>query len=117
MSCGAKRERTACPRVPTTTGHAFLDLPHPKKIDPVAAFMKYVRGERDSLHIGSTTTISIELGGIPGGALCLEITESKDTPWSDDDVRSIVRRLVEWWDADKGNLKRMDVAWTVSTHL
>ena len=24
-------------------------------------------------------------------------------------MRSIVRRLVEWWDADKGNLKRMDV--------
>ena len=88
--------------------HAFLDLPHPVKIDPVALFMKYVRGARFPAQ-ESTTPISIEFGGIPGGALCHEIKDSKNVPWSDNDVRSIVRRLVEWWDADKGNLKRMDV--------
>ena len=88
--------------------HAFLKLPHPTKIDPVEMFMKYVRGARFPAQ-KSRTQVSIGLGGMPSVALCHEINASKDVPWSDDDVRSIVRRLIEWWDADKGHLKRMDV--------
>ena len=88
--------------------HAFLKLPHPTKIDPVEMFMKYVRGAWFPAQ-KSRTQVSIGLGGMPSVALCHEINASKDVPWSDDDVRSIVRRLIEWWDADKGHLKRMDV--------
>ena len=43
--------------------------------------------------------------------LCHEIQLARrHLDWSDDDVHSIVNRLVGWWDADKKNLKRTDVA-------
>ena len=90
--------------------HDFLKVPHPAKINPVALFVKHVRGAR--FPVGkSQTRISTELGGTTGILLCDEIKASKDVPWSDADVRSIVRRLVEWWDTDKEHLKRrVDVA-------
>ena len=82
--------------------HAFLKFPHPVEIDPVALFMQYVRGAQfptqqseGSIRIGSTSQV----------AFCSEIVASKDVPWSDEDVRSIMRRLVEWWDTDKTHLK------------
>ena len=94
--------------------HAFLELPHPSETDPVRMFMQYVRGARFPAQ-QSKTQISINFGGIPGGALCVDLKASKDVPWSDDDVRSIVRRLIEWWDADKEHWKEMDAPKPVSS--
>ena len=87
--------------------HVFLELPHPSQTDPVQMFMQYVRGARFPAQ-QSKTQISINLGGMPRGALCVDLRASKEVPWSDDDVRSIVRRLIEWWDADKEHWKEMD---------
>ena len=89
--------------------HAFLKAPHPVEVNPDALFMEYVRGARFPAQ-ESQTQISIGLGGLPGGALCEDIKGAKDVPWSDDDVRAIVRRLVEWWDTDKRHVKNVDTA-------
>ena len=82
--------------------HTFLKLPHPVEIDPVTLFMEYVHSAQfpaqksdGSIRIGSTNRV----------ALCNEIVASKDVSWSEEDVCSIMRRLVEWWDTDKTHLK------------
>ena len=82
--------------------HTFLELPHPVDIDPVTLFMQYVRGAQFPTHRSDG---SIRIGSTSRVALCSEIVASKDVPWSDEEVRSVMRRLVEWWDADKTHLK------------
>ena len=81
--------------------NAFLNLPHPVGIDPVALFMKYVRAARFPVQQSDT---QVELGLTLHVALCNDIVASKDVAWSDDDVRSVIRGLVEWWDVDKQHL-------------
>ena len=41
--------------------------------------------------------------------LCTEIVAAKEVPWTDEDARNIVHRLVEWWDADKEHSRRADM--------
>ena len=86
---------------------AFLKLPHPVEIDPIALFMQYVRDARFPAQQSDT---SIQLGFTGHVALCNAIMASKEVRWSDDDVRSIMRRLVEWWDADKVHLRRVELS-------
>ena len=87
--------------------HAFLEFPHPVEVDPVVLFMQYVRGAQFPMQQGDT---SIQIGFSGHVALCNGIIASKELSWSDDDVRSIVRRLVEWWDTDKEHLKRDELS-------
>ena len=87
--------------------HAFLEFPYPPRIDPVAAFMAYVRGAHFPAQESSRST-KVEIGGSQV-ALCHEIQASKRFPWSADDVRGFMDRLVSWWDSDKGHLERVDV--------
>ena len=88
--------------------HAFLTLPHPAEIDPVALFKKYVRRAQFPVQT-DPRTITISTGR--KHTLCHEIQLARQhLDWSDDDVHSIVNRLVRWWDADKKNLKRKDIA-------
>ena len=84
---------------------AFLSLPHPTGVDPVEPFMRYVRGERFPVQESRTHT-RIEYRGEHGVALCRDIRAATDVRWPEDDVRSIVRRLVEWWDNDKAHWRR-----------
>ena len=84
---------------------AFLDLPHPRDIDPVKSFMDYVRGARfPAQQSGTTTTFGLAEQPV---ALCIDIQRSGKISWTTDDVRSIVHRLIEWWDIDKGHLKQL----------
>ncbi len=85
---------------------AFLSLPHPKEVDPVEGFIRYVRAAQFPAQENQTqTTIGIDANGkVP---LCHDICSAKDIPWSGDDVHSIVHRLVQWWDNDKAHLLRV----------
>ncbi len=58
--------------------HAFLTLPHPANVNPTEVFKKWVRDQKSPVQVDGVT---------------LE--------WSDDEARSIVHRLVAWWDANK----------------
>ena len=99
--------RTAEDGMPVSSSyyrHAFLNLPHPTRVDPVALFMEYVRRARFPAQESGTGT-RIGLGGDTGVPLCTEIIGAKEVPWTDEDARTIVHRLVEWWDADKEHLR------------
>ena len=87
---------------------AFLSLPHPTGIDPVESFTRYVRGTQFPAQESQTRT-TVEFGGDPGVSLCRDILAAEDVPWARDDVRSIVTRLVHWWDADKAHWLRAQV--------
>ena len=85
----------------------FLSFPHPENIDPVGSFMRYVRGARFPAQESEThTTIVSEDQSV---ALCHDIRAATDVQWPEDDVRSIVRRLVEWWDNDKAHWRGIQV--------
>ena len=84
---------------------AFLSLPHPAEVDPAECFTKYVRGARFPAQ-ESQTQATIRFDGGRGVSLCRDIRAATDMRWSDEDVRSIVSRLVRWWDADKAHWRR-----------
>lgn len=91
---------------PTDTDIRYQDevltLPHPVDVDPVTLFKAHVaRGEfpieTDSTHVS--------IGRLC--PLCTEIYHSSELiEWSDHDIRSIIDRLVQWWDSDKKYLRR-----------
>ena len=78
----------------------FLSLPHPAGTDPVACFMRYVRGARFPAQESETST-RIEMGGGQTVGLCHNILAATDVRWSKKDARTLVHRLVQWWDTDK----------------
>ena len=86
----------------------FLSFPHPEKIDPVGRFMQYVRGARFPAQKSETRT-TIEIPGDQGATLCRDICAATDVQWAEDDVRCIVRRLVQWWNNDKAHWLRVRV--------
>ena len=87
---------------------AFLSLPHPEKIDPVGRFLQYVRGARFPVQKSDTRTTT-EVAGDQSATLCRDICAATDVQWAEDDVSSIVRRLVKWWDNDKAHWLRVRV--------
>ena len=93
--------------LPVHTGyyrHAFLDLPAPGTVHPESLFRAYAQ----RAHF----PIQPEKGGITLGsssALCREIRGARRyLTWSTAEVESIISRLVQWWDADKGYLTGPD---------
>ena len=88
----------------------FLSFPYPEKVDPVERFMQYVRGARFPAQESETRT-TLEGLGDQSVTLCRDICAATDMDiqWAEDDVRSIVRRLVQWWDNDKAHWLRVQV--------
>ena len=87
--------------------HAFLRFPHPADVDPESRFMEYVRNaEFPAQQDGTRTSVG---GRGLRVALCEEIEAAAGVPWTSDDVRSIAYRLIAWWDADRGHLRRAAV--------
>ena len=86
---------------------AFLQLPHPPNVEPILLFKNYVQSEQFPIVKKSgNQNITLTGGVVP---LCDEIVgASERIEWSEDDVNAILDRLVEWWDADKENLKADD---------
>ena len=85
----------------------FLRFPHPEEVDPIQAFMKYVRSARfPAQQHPEKTAVGI---GPERLTLCADIEASENIPWTTDDIRSIVQRLIEWWDADRNHLQRATV--------
>lgn len=82
---------------------AFLDLPRPTEVEPTECFRRYVRGARFPAQESQTTT-KITGGDCP---LCREIHSARNVVWSRSDLRSIIDRLVQWWDADKEHWRRV----------
>ncbi len=89
---------------------AFLSLPHPTDVDPIALFKKYVLNSTFPIQKNSTNNgISFTRGEVV--ALCNEIVgASKSLSWSDEEINLLFNRMIEWWDSDKDYLKKDDSA-------
>ena len=85
----------------------FLSFPCPEKVDSVERFMQYVRGARFPAQESQTST-KMEFHE-ESVALCHDICAATDVQWPEGDVRSIVGRLVQWWDNDKAHWLRVQV--------
>ena len=86
---------------------ASLELPHPPNVEPILLFKNYVQSEQFPVqNTRKDQRISFTGRVIQ---LCDEIVRASERiEWSEDDVNSILDRLVEWWDADKEYLKADD---------
>lgn len=96
--------------MPADTGYrrcAFLRFPHPAEIEPLQIFMQYVRSAQfPAQQHPETTSVT---GGGKWIQLCSDIEASENVPWTTDDIRSIVQRLIEWWDTDRNHLQRATI--------
>ncbi|MXY26504.1 MAG: hypothetical protein F4Y45_18535 [Acidobacteria bacterium] len=95
----SRRDKDGMPSGTNYYRHAFLKLPHPADVDPAALLIDYVRSAGFPIQ-GSSGHVTVGIGE-EGVDLCRTINNANDANWSSEDVRSVVRRLVEWWDADK----------------
>ena len=79
---------------------AFLEMLHPSSIEPILLFKNYVQSEQFPVQkTRKDQSISFTRGDIQ---FCYEIVmASKRIEWYEDDVNSILDRVVDWWDADK----------------
>ena len=84
---------------------AFLNLPHPTDVDPIALFKNYVLSSTFPIQKNSTDNgISFTRGAV---ALCDEIVgASKFLSWSDEEINLLFNRMIEWWNSDKDYLKK-----------
>ncbi|OQW96726.1 MAG: hypothetical protein BWK74_07840 [Desulfobacteraceae bacterium A6] len=84
---------------------AFLRLPHPKNIDPILLFKKFIENSPLPIQKNSTEKgVAFTRGNVP---LCDEIVGArKSIQWKEDESIIMLQRLVEWWDADKTYLKK-----------
>ena len=100
----SRRGEDGMPSGTTYYRHAFVKLPHPADVDPAALAMDYVRSAGFPIQ-GSRRQVTVGIGE-EGVDLCRTINGAKDANWSSEDVRSVVRRLFEWWDADKEHFRK-----------
>lgn len=86
---------------PAATSHykfAFLELPHPENIDPSTLMKNYIQGAKFPVQTGASM-----IGG--HSPFCHEILGATQfLSWSQEEIRDLFERLVEWWDADKESL-------------
>ena len=70
----------------------FIDLPHPDDVNPLSLFRDYVCG----VSLSDKTVYE-------------DIVEAREhLEWSDEEIKSIFRRIVECWDSEKSSLNSED---------
>lgn len=102
----SQRDKWNLPAYPSSRYKSyFLDLPHPEGIAPFLLFKKYLQNAQLPLQKNrGVSSIQIMGGNIP---FCDEILyASRLIKWTEREADDIFKRLMEWWDADKENLKR-----------
>ena len=82
---------------------AFLNLPHPKKVDPYELFRQHISKSYFPVQSSSDGTGYTVTGGrIP---LVNEIVgATHHLEWTKDEANSLFEKLLNWWDKDKKNL-------------
>ena len=82
---------------------AFINLPHPSKVNPVSLFKDYIHGvsfcKTSVAASTSDNTISI----------CRDIIRARRyIEWSDEEIKSIFQKITKCWDSEKSKLRRED---------
>ena len=92
--------------MPADTGYynfAFIKLPHPSDVSPIASFKDYLNEAKFPIqNKRSDNGVSMTGGQIP---LCHEIIGANHSlEWSAGEISHIAERITEWWDEDKDQL-------------
>lgn len=91
---------------PTKIGYhyfAFLGLPHPENIDPIAILREYITNTPFPINSNKEDkSIGFFMGNIPLFSNIAGTYDYRDQyKWSSDEVNKLVSNIIEWWDADK----------------
>ena len=87
---------------------AFLDFPHPEDIDPSALIKSYIKNTIfPAQAVKKERSVSITHVNVP---LCNEIIgASRYIDWSKEEIDNLLKRLVQWWNADKNHLTKDNI--------
>ena len=97
-------EITGLPKDTDIYNYIFLELPHPKTINPKELFKKYILETQLPLH--KENGVSMTSGNIP---LLLDIIYSKKfIQWENKEICLIFEKLVSWFDSGKEFLREKD---------
>lgn len=81
---------------------AFLRLPYPKGVEPVRLFKEYVASRPFPIQSNKEGKgVAITRGHTPIIHEIIGANSIDESIWTTDDVSDILKRLLEWWDADK----------------
>lgn len=83
----------------------YLDLPHPDNVDPVLMFKKYIQDTTFPIQ-KSSTRIGVFLTEDDDRVSNEIVNARRFYQWTEEEALDMFRRVVEWWDADKGFLKK-----------
>lgn len=96
--------------LPTGTDYRkayFYELPHPNGIQPFTHIQKYIRTQKFPIQEDSKDS-GIQLNGL-NIPICQDIIRaSQYSEWTYEDSLVVLDRLVEWWDADKTYLRKVE---------
>lgn len=87
---------------------AFLDLPHPEAVNPVSLFKTYIKKKEFPIQKrGVGIGITITGGEVP---ICREIVGASNyLDWTNEEIISILNRIIKWWNTDKDFLHKKDL--------
>lgn len=106
---------------PTSTNYyyySFINLPHPSSINPEELLRTYISTISFPIHAYKKenkipmTNGDDQLFGEINGTASSEV----NFKWSKNDIKSLSRELIKWWDADKKYLKTNDAKQFGSRH-
>ena len=84
---------------------AFLRFPHPDDVHPAQLFKNYVKSTSFPIHKNKQDNgVHITGGNIPIVHEIIGANNNGGSIWTAEDATEILRRLIEWWDADKDRL-------------
>lgn len=88
---------------------SFLNLPHPEGINPSQLFRDYVMATPFPIHETTHSQgYTITRGDIPLLYEIIYASRNNKDFWTKEDVGILLDRILEWWDADKAELKRRE---------
>ncbi len=96
--------------LPTGTDYTkayFYELPHPDGIRPFTQIKRYIRTQEFPIQKNSKGT-GIQLNGL-NIPICQDIIRaSQYSEWTYEDSLVVLDRLVDWWNADKAYLRKVE---------
>lgn len=83
----------------------FLELPHPEGVEPLKLFKNFVKSTPFPIQKNKQDEgVGITGGNIPIVHEIIGANSNDESIWSEEDAAEILKRLLDWWDADKNRL-------------
>lgn len=89
--------------------YSFVNLPPPKNVNPSRLLKDYFMSASFPINKGEVNKgVEITRGNIHLVEEIIFASKSIEKFWAEDDVEIFLDRILEWWDADKDELKRRE---------